>query len=242
MNQIKPRENLAEAVALELASRIETGRYAPKSKLPSSEELCVEFGVSRTVIREAMASLRISGLVTTRQGLGAFVAERATRSLGLGFAQSDDIRSALNILEFRLGVETQAVALAARRRTPEALADIARAHDAMQRVDANDPEAEARADLEFHRALARATGNPHFSEFIEVLQMDLSSEILLKHMQSAADYRIYLATINEQHANIFAAIARSDPQAATAALAQHLEESLERYRAVLEGSRSGPHA
>ena len=128
MSIITQRGNLSEIVAEQLSKRIDSGMYSPGERLPSSAQLCAEFGVSRTVVREALASLKVGGRVNARQGAGVFVSEHETRPLSFEIDPVDDVRSAMQILELRLGVELQSVALAAQRRTPEALADIARAY------------------------------------------------------------------------------------------------------------------
>ncbi|CAN7613496.1 FadR/GntR family transcriptional regulator [Pararhizobium sp. LjRoot255] len=236
MALITQRGNLAEIVVAELSARIESGLYGPGDKLPSSAQLCDEFGVSRTVIREAVASLRVAGRVTARQGAGVFVSEKDTKTLNFEINRIDDIRSAMQILELRLGVELQSVALAAARRTPEALAEIARAYDYLENLNTDDAEVEARADFDFHLAIAKATRNPHFPQFLEAVIGEISFDLVLKHRQSSGAYQTYLKKINKEHAAILAAITQGDVKGAKNALAQHLEESLVRYRAMLEES------
>jgi len=231
---ITQRGNLAEIVAAELSARIESGLYGPGDKLPSSTRLCEEFGVSRTVIREAVASLRVAGRVIARQGAGVFVSDKDTKTLNFEINRIDDIRSAMQILELRLGVELQSVGLAAARRTPEALAEIARAYDYLENLTTDDAEVEARADFDFHLAIAKATRNPHFPQFLEAVTGEISFDLVLKHRQSSGAYQTYLKKINKEHAAILAAITQGDVKGAKNALAQHLEESLVRYRAMLE--------
>ncbi|MBD8554989.1 FadR family transcriptional regulator [Rhizobium sp. CFBP 8762] len=234
MSIITQRGNLAEIVVGKLCERMDTGLYSPGEKIPSSAVLCEEFGVSRTVIREALTSLKVAGRVTTRQGAGVYVTEKDTKALNFEISRIDDIRSALQILELRLGVEMQSVALAATRRTPEALADIARAYDALEALDTDDAEVEARADFEFHLAIARATRNPHFPNFLEAVMDSINFELVLKHRQSARAYSSYLKKISKEHATILTAITQSDAKSARNAMAAHLEESLNRYRALLD--------
>jgi GntR family transcriptional repressor for pyruvate dehydrogenase complex len=230
---ITQRGNLAEIVASQLSERIDAGIYSPGEKLPSSAQLCEEFGVSRTVIREAVASLKVGGRVTARQGAGVFVSERETKPISFEVSRIDDIRSAMQILELRLGVELQSVALAATRRTPEALADIARAYDQMDRLGTQDAEAEARADFEFHLAIARATRNPHFPRFLEAVMSEISFDLVLKR-RGLFGGQGYVKKVNKEHASILAAIMQGDTKAAKAAMNQHLEESLARYGKLLE--------
>ncbi|UJW77630.1 FadR/GntR family transcriptional regulator [Rhizobium sp. SL42] len=234
MSIITQRGNLAEIVVAKLTERIDSGLYAPAEKLPSSAQLCEEFGVSRTVIREALTSLKVGGRVTSRQGAGVYVSDKDAKTLNFEISRIEDIRSAMQILELRLGVEMQSVALAATRRTPEALAEIARAFDYLENLETDDAEVEARADFEFHLAIARATRNPHFPSFLEAVMESINFELVLKHKQSSRAYSAYLKKINKEHAAILAAITQGDAKAAKVALAAHLEESLIRYRAMLD--------
>lgn len=234
MSIITQRGNLAEIVTAKLNERIESGLYAAGEKIPSSAMLCEEFGVSRTVIREALTSLKFAGRVTARQGAGVFVTEKETRPIAYEIGRTEDIRSAMQILELRLGVELQSVALAAARRTPEALAEIARAYDNLEALHTDDAEIEARADFEFHLAIARATRNPHFPSFLEAVIDSINFDLLLKHRQSARAYSTYLRQVNKEHASILSAITQGDVKAARSAMSQHLEESLTRYRVRLD--------
>jgi DNA-binding FadR family transcriptional regulator len=232
MSIITQRGNLAEIVVAKLAERIDSGLYAPGEKIPSSALLCEEFGVSRTVIREALTSLKVAGRVITRQGAGVYVTDKDARTLNFEIGRIDDIRSAMQILELRLGVEIQSVALAAQRRTPEALAEIARAFDHIEPLGTTDAQIEARADFEFHLAIAKATRNPHFPRFLEAVMGEINFDLLLKHRQPGRSHN--LKKINREHAAILAAITQGDPKAAKQALIAHLEESLTRYRAMLD--------
>jgi DNA-binding FadR family transcriptional regulator len=233
---IARRGNLTEAVITALLSRIDSGAYAPGQKLPTELELCSAFGVSRTVVREAVASLRLGGRLYSRQGLGVFVADQDARKLNFEIGQIDDIRSAMQILELRLGVELQAVALAAARRTPEALVDMSGAFDRLASLKTDDPEEEAQADFDFHMAIARATGNPHFPQFLEALGRDISFDLKLKHGKPANGRDAYVKKISREHGAILAAITQGNANAARKALSQHLEESLVRYRRLLDSN------
>lgn len=124
------RANLAETVIQELSSRIDNGTYGPGDKLPSEQELCKEFSVSRPVIREAVASLRLGGRLIARQGVGVFVVEQDVKRIGFAIdSVVDDVRAAAQILELRLGIEAESVARAAERRSPASMAAITEAFD-----------------------------------------------------------------------------------------------------------------
>ena len=127
----KPR-TLALELVDSLGDRIRDGSLALGDKLPTEAAIMAEFSVSRTVVREAISKLQASGLVETRHGIGTFV-------LGLGQApgfkitpdQFSTLRDVIAVLELRIGVETEAAALAAQRRTEANLKAMREALDAV---------------------------------------------------------------------------------------------------------------
>src|SRR5579864_1542854 len=103
-----PRTLTAELIA-RLTADIVSGKFSPGSRLPTEQEMIAATGVSRTVVREAVAALRAEGLVTTRQGAGAFVAADATRQpFRLARHGLSSIAEVLNVMELRVSVETEA--------------------------------------------------------------------------------------------------------------------------------------
>ncbi|HDS1733487.1 FadR/GntR family transcriptional regulator [Pseudomonas sp. BP8] len=232
------RANLAETVIRELSNRIDSGIYGPGEKLPSEQALCQEFNVSRPVIREAVASLRLGGRLIARQGVGVFVVAPDVKRIGFAIGSVvDDVRAAAHVLELRLGVETESVARAAERRTPATLAGITEAFDRFNALDGSSLEEEAQADFEFHLAIARATNNPHFTELLEALGPDIILDLNLKHSQVSGKNRLaHIKKIGREHGAILSAITMGDVAAARSALRKHLEESLSRYQRLLTES------
>jgi DNA-binding FadR family transcriptional regulator len=115
----KRSTNLAQGVVEALTQCILLGQLKPGEKLPSESTIVAEHGVSRTVVREALSKLQASGLVETRHGIGTFaLAPQAQSGLRLNV---DTLASVRSMLELRLGLEVQAVALAALRRSDEQL-------------------------------------------------------------------------------------------------------------------------
>src|SRR3984885_5098895 len=110
--------SLTQQVVAHISSLIDSGSLAPGEKLPSESEIVRREGVSRTVVREAISKLQASGLVATRHGVGTFVREQADRGdFGLERSAVGTAGDVLAILEVRIGIETEAAALAAIRRT-----------------------------------------------------------------------------------------------------------------------------
>lgn len=229
------RGSLTEAVIEQLVVRIDAGTYGSGEKLPSEQALCQEFGVSRTVVREAVASLRLGGRLTARQGVGIFVPDGKTRRLEFEVSPDDDIRNALTILELRLAVEIEAVALAAARRTPNNLSDITAAFDRFNALDSSRPHELAEADFVFHLAIARATGNLHFAQFLAALGPDIIFDLALKHgrLSDQRTRRSYLKKSGNEHGAILSAITQGNPVRARSALKRHLDAGLTRYRRLV---------
>jgi len=198
-------------------------------------------GVSRTVVREAVAALRADGLVTTRQGSGAFVAADGSR---VPFRIDPDalssIADVLNVMELRLAIEVEAAGLAAARIAPRTLAPIRRALNDMKGAIARGEDAVGE-DFAFHRSIAAASANPRFSELLEFLGRHVIPRQRLRFtLTTAAEQRAYLARIQNEHARIHLAIKNGDPAAARAAMRAHLRGSLTRYRRLAERHALAP--
>jgi GntR family transcriptional regulator, transcriptional repressor for pyruvate dehydrogenase complex len=228
---MKHPRKLAQAVVDRLAGRIRRGQFKAGDKLPTEYEITRAFGVSRTVVREAMSRLQAAELVETRHGVGTFVREGAGsapfRIDPVARATLDEL---IAILELRISIETEAAALAAERRSAAQLAAMRRALDAFARQVAQSKDA-VRADFSFHLAIAQATANRHFADLIRYLGTMLFPRTRVNSAQLAGEKRAaYLIGVNREHEKIYEAIARGAPEAARAAMRLHLENSRERLR------------
>ena len=227
------KESLSSQLTKELTQKIEAQVYAPGSRIPTEAELCQKYGVSRTVVREAIASLRADGLVIPRQGIGVFVSER-TRLLPFQFdAKSEGaLADILYILELRLSVELEAAALAAERRTARQLQAIkARFKDIGKEIIGSEGD-RGRGDFEFHMAIAQATNNPYFEKFLSFIGPQIIPRIRMSSLQSKRiSDQEYHATLQKEHAAIVDAVSNRDADTARDAMRAHLSGSLERYRA-----------
>jgi len=234
----KKSGSLTQTVIEELSHRLETHLYRPGERIPSEQALCQEFKVSRTVIREAIASLRLTGRLISQQGVGVFVADHANTDhlIELPLTQQHtDIRAALHILELRIGLEVEAAGLAAQRRTSRDLVDIVHAFDVSNKTH-TDIRSAVEADFAFHLSIARATNNPYFAHLLTSAVQDVMVELALKrHGKTEPQWRQYEKRISTEHDAIMVAIVRSEPGAAREAMYQHLSESLKRYRRGLDG-------
>jgi GntR family transcriptional repressor for pyruvate dehydrogenase complex len=223
------RRGLAYELVEELKQRILNGEIAPGDKLPAENSLVAEFGVSRTVVREAVSRLQAAGLVETFQGRGSFVLEVPERTSGLRKVRSH--REVLELMDFRIGVESEAAALAAGRRSAHQLKGIERALDEFRLIGA-DPGRSVEADFAFHLKVAVASGNRFYGDLIESLGPMM---IMLPRTRLDPAYEMsdpdHLTRVVHEHENIYTAIAHSDPDAARAAARVHLSNTRARLQA-----------
>src|SRR5579871_6241030 len=101
-----PRRLTAELIE-RLTTDITSGSLPPGSQLPTEQEMIAATGVSRTVVREAVAALRAEGLVNTRQGVGAFVSTNARRPFRIEFEKLSSLQEVVQVLELRMGLEIE---------------------------------------------------------------------------------------------------------------------------------------
>lgn len=230
------RRNLVGMVAEQLQSEILGGALAPGDKLPSEAGLTQRFGVSRTVIREAIASLRADGLVEPRHGVGVFILKReAEPSIPFQSIETARISSVIEALELRAAVEIEAAGLAATRRSPAQEQAILERYDDLAMLIAEGKPTTA-ADFAFHLAVADATNNPRFREFLEIMGRNVIPRASLQEGLAERAETGYLEQIQAEHKRIADAISARDEEAARDAVRLHLKGSLERYRQMIRRS------
>ena len=224
-----PRSLTHELVA-RLAADITSGKLPPGSQLPTEQEMIKATGVSRTVVREAVAALRAEGLVVTRQGVGAFVADVARRPFRIDLDGLHSLREVLDVMELRTGMEVEAAGLAAERGTAAQIRKIEAAFEAIARAIARGDGA-VDEDFAFHRSIAEATGNAQFLRFLDYLGRHIiprqSIRVTSPRMKDSV---AYLRTIQAEHRDIVDAIRASSPSQARAAMRRHLLKSRTRYQ------------
>lgn len=215
----------------QLADEIRAGRYAPGERLPTEQALTRAAGVSRTVVREAVAALRAEGLVVTRQGVGAFVSAAPQQApFRIDLERLQNLEEIMHVMELRLCVEVESAGLAAERASRAQVRAIAAALEAMDRANA-EGRAAVDEDLELHRTIAEATGNPQFPRFLQFIGRHLIPRHIVSGMpKTMGGQRAYLELLQAEHRRIIEAIRDRDPKAAREAMRRHLGRSLERYR------------
>lgn len=236
----KKYRNLAQGVVEELSARIRQGEFNPGDKLPPEAAIMEAYGVSRTVVREAISQLQAGGLVQTRHGIGTFVLTPPQTGLGLATDTVVTVRDVLAILELRISMETEAAWLAASRRSDEQVAQMGEALAEMARAFSTG-RTSVEADVRFHQLIAQATGNRYFVDLLG----QLGSAIIPRSrvntpelgMDKPADY---LERVQREHEDIYNAIGRRDPEAARAAMRTHLSNSRERLREAQQRLQDHP--
>lgn len=230
LRRLTPPRNLTLEVVEQLACEIRSGRLPAGTRLPTEHELMAALGVSRTVVREAVAALRAEGLVISRQGAGVFVADESRVPFRISPEGQSSIEDILQIMELRLAIEIEAAALAAERSTPEQTAALGEALAAVDRAIENGDGA-VNEDFAFHRAIASASGNPKFSRLLEFLGRHIiPRQSIRSSLATPEEQRQYLRRIQNEHARIYSAIRTGDVSAARRSMRTHLTRSLSRYR------------
>lgn len=231
------RRNLVATLVAALRDEIAAGRFAPGERLPSEARLTERFDVSRTVVREAIAGLRADGLVEPRQGAGVFVLEPPEPAPRLfQIVDYEKISAIIEMLELRVAVEMEAAALAALRRSPAQEEAIFAAESGVRAAMA-EGRPTTDADLAFHLAIADATNNPRFREFLEALGLSMIPRAALQGEGGGRSPADYIEHISAEHLQIAEAISAADPEAAREAMRVHLKESQGRYRELLRMKR-----
>lgn len=236
---LRKTRSLAHDLVDALTQRIRAGTYALGSRLPTEAEIIDEFGVSRTVVRDAISRLQTTGLIVTRHGIGSFVQKQGSDA---GFKvnpeQLKTLREIVGLLELRIALETEAAALAAMRRTEENLQKMRSFLDQFSQAISQGGDA-IEADYSFHAELARATQNHHFAQLFESLGSGQIPRAKMPATQLSEERQAYLRTIHLEHESIYQAIAQQDSEAARAAMRIHLGNSRERRRKAAESLHSG---
>jgi DNA-binding FadR family transcriptional regulator len=231
MKPIERAPNLPSQVARVIANDIRAGRFRPADQLPTEREFMDTFGVSRNVVREAIARLRSEGLVETRQGAGVYVTPpQAHATLRMDRDSLRDRDSFAKLFEVRTILEVEAAGLAAMRRSRGHLAAVA---GALRRLNESLVEADAIvADLDFHRAVASASDNMYVVSFVSFVSVHVRETITLADLDLDAATRRQVNAV--EHKAIYDAIRDRDPARARESMREHLNNAKRRLGLAVE--------
>ncbi|WP_232830676.1 FadR/GntR family transcriptional regulator [Tropicimonas sp. IMCC34011] len=224
-------------IAESLRAQIEAGQYKAGDRLPSERELTEAHSVSRTVVREALALLRVDGLVEARKGSGVYAIGPGRATKPFEDIDTERLSSVIELFELRSAFEIRAAGLAAIRRSADQIDAIEQTHEAVARA-IEDGVSPREADFAFHEAIALASNNRRFPEFLALIRPGIIPRVELR--SGGGPPRPYTPNpdLVTEHSAIANAIIDGDRDAAEARMEAHLEGSLERYRNLWRGGGS----
>lgn len=218
---------LGDLVYAKIAGRIRSGEYPIDTKLPTENEFAEMLGVSRPVVREALARLRDAGAVVSRRGSGTYVQRKPEVSREAPLTSIADMR---RCLEFRISLEGEAAYHAA-------IGKVADREDltlaiAQLRRDLESGKLEAEHDFAFHYAIAKASGNRFFFGAMADLRHSIITAMGITPSFMTERTPERLGLLHGEHVAVYDAIVANDPEAARAAMRTHLTNAMRR---VFEG-------
>jgi DNA-binding FadR family transcriptional regulator len=217
-------------VMRDLGLKIISGAYPENSILPGDMDLLQRFGVSRTVLREALKTLAAKGLIQPKAKIGTRVLERSSWNLFdpdilvWHFEAGATDHFLASIVEMRLALEPEAAGLAALRRTDEQLEKLFGWVRSMgeARESATDF---VNSDLQFHIAIAEASGNPFMRSISALIEVALVTTFTISSPMPNSETHLRSVA---RHAAIAEAIKARDVEAAKAAMRVVIAEGAER--------------
>lgn len=218
---------LTDTVAKRLLAEIDEGRVLPGEKLPTEAALAEQFGVSRTVIREAVSRLRQDGIVEARQGSGVYVTGlTGNRALRIDATELSSLDAVLHIVDLRRALETEIAAQAAAVRKKRDMVEIDRALAAISQAVADGGDG-VKEDVAFHRSIARATGNPYFLTTLAFVSQFLEAATRVTRGNEARHADL-MRDVLQEHVAIVEAIRQQDVEGAREAARIHMVNAAKR--------------
>ena len=223
---LTPGVSLSDQVARAISAEIRASRLVEGDKLPTEALLVKQFGVSRTVVREAVSQLKSLGLVESRQGSGAFVKAAGFSPLQFDAGSAVSKHAVIQMVEVRRALEAEVAALAAQRRSSADIKQIQRAALVLDRaVKAGGTGVDE--DVALHRAIADAAQNQFLIDTLDYLRQFLHGATRVTRANEArrSDFAEQVQT--EHHA-IIEAIALGDASKARKAATRHMDNAIKR--------------
>jgi len=220
--------SLTEKTEQQLLEAIRQKIFLPGDKLLGEIELAENFGVSRTVVREALHRLAGRGILEARRGSGFYVATDQFSPVTDSLFHLLEIKCGdsglLNIVDVRLVIEPEIARLAALNRTEEELKNI---KDCYARMEAqiDNPGNMVRYDIDFHRLIAKATNNP-----ILPVMMEPIFQLMFRFVSQTYNYPHSPLLALKSHSNIIDAFEKQDGESAFNAMNKHMLEAKEHAR------------
>jgi GntR family transcriptional repressor for pyruvate dehydrogenase complex len=225
----RTRETVAGEIARKLLGYLLSGTVKPGERIPSERQLAETLGVGRSIVREALKSLTVLGLIDVRQGDGTYLKRTDSDLLpqAIEWGLLLGAKRITDLVEARHYLEVLIAGLAAQRRDDAALVELRRCVAVMERTKV--PEEFVAADLAFHYGVAAAAGNQSLLQIMRSIRSLL--QVWISRVMVAADSS---RPTWEEHAAILHAIERMDQQAASAAMEIHMVAATERLQRTLK--------
>jgi DNA-binding FadR family transcriptional regulator len=233
------RRSLVDDLVDGLLTEILDGKLQPHSALPPEAEIAAAYGVSRLTVREALKALRAQNILYVKAGRGTFVnptdnwtgLDAIFKAASFGFGAE---QVSVGLIEIRRMVETGAAALAATRYTPEhaermhqCIADMKRFHES------GDLDRFVEADIGFHDAVLKASGNP----FVRALFAQLGQLLYMTRRETSAVNVIQEHAI-DYHQRVLDGILSGDAERSRRAMDAHMDQTNADYERYVRGART----
>ena len=236
LNPVSAPLTLTDRLASELLKRIDQGQLLANHQLPTEAQMSEQFGVSRTVVREAVSRLKSMGRLVTRQGSGIFVAPpHSARALAFDPAVIGSLEAVLQVVEVRRVLEGEVCALAAERITAAKARQIRQALERLL-IAVKQGQDGVEEDLAFHRSIARAADNPHFEHLLSFLEQYQRDAMRVTRANEAM-HQDFMKAVNREHEALVQAISRGDRAGARRAAIRHMANAAARIEKADPGAR-----
>lgn len=230
----EPKELLSQRIEKEIEMLIKSGKIPVGGRLPTEQEFCKQFSVSRNAIRPALKSLSARGLVTIVKGSGVYVSEFNKKSitdpinLFLEMSRTDDLM--LHAIQMRQMVEPEVASAAAMRRTDAQLEKIEMNLAQMADCPVYNLDEELEIDRQFHSLVSEASGNPIVNLLMEPFYNLFTNNKLpvfakTTEMNTQGEKNVLM----EYHTAIFQAIKIKDSREAYFVMRAHLKHTESNY-------------
>ncbi|EWH09811.1 GntR family transcriptional regulator [Catenovulum agarivorans DS-2] len=233
---LERNNSLSQRMVAELGRAIVCGEYTSETGLPSEADLCEQFGVSRTAVREAVKMLSAKGLITSRQRQGISVLPKSSWNLLDSEVLSWSLKGEVSLqvireyLQMRKGIEPQAAALAAQTADVHAIAKIEQAVGKMRiAAESGDPKAELEADIEFHISVLLATKNRFY-----IHMKEFTSTALRASIQFTSPVKADPIAVVEEHEKIYQAIKSGNSERARNIMYMLIDEAISFVEAKID--------
>lgn len=230
-------ESLRSQVYAQLKAQLMKGAWKIGEKLPSENELCELFGVSRVTVRAAIQQLEILGLVETKHGGGTFVQDFSSISALDAFhplVQLHRNQDLITVLEYRKIIEKGTIGIAVSKVTPEDIQGLEENYAKMISL-IDDPEPYAKADLQFHYRIAKISRNPIIVKVYELINEILS--VAMVDIVKLLGHQIGI----KYHREILDALKKGDKASCEALMDEHIDVTIRAILAAdVEGRYSTP--